>query len=855
MALSPGTRLGPYEIVSPLGAGGMGEVYRARDSRLGREVAIKVLVERAAEDADMLARFEQEARAVAALSHPNILGIFDFGKEGQAAYAVMELLEGRSLGQELSAGPLHPRRAIEYAVQIARGLAAAHEKGILHRDLKPGNIFLTRDGRVKVLDFGLAKRLKVASGEDSKAPTLLQPTSPGTMIGTIGYMSPEQIRGETLDERSDIFSFGALLYEMLAGRAAFRRPTGSDSIAAILKEDPPDISESTRGVSPALERVVKHCLEKDPGRRFRSVSDIAFDLESLLQTSSLTGRRPRGAASAIFRRIPLRGALALALGVGAGMLLARGLQRRPAPSYRRLTFAQGTIAGARFAPGGKSVVYGAAWNGDEPRVYSTLPSQIAESRIALPPANLLALSSDGRLAVQLGSRVFKSFERIGTLAEVPLAGGSPREILADVVAADWAPDSGSMAVVHLVRGREQLEYPIGRVLYATEGWISHVRVSPDGARVAYLDHRASNDGGSVVVSERDGRRRVLSGGWLSVQGLAWSPDGREVWFTGTRGGSGRPVMSAPLSGGREKMILPNGNQCTLYDVDPSGALLLSEDDVRGSISALAPGETQERDISNLDYGLVRDLSPDGRWIFFDESGDGGGERGFVFVGRTDGTPAVRLGEGAAGGLSPDGRFAAAYDMGETKIVLYPTGPGQPRVLPCGAVSCAYPRFLPDGRRLVFIGAERGRGTRLWVRPIDGSSAKPISPEGIAFTARTIPSPDGTFVLAMGSDGRPTLFPVDGGTPSAVPGTDATDYPLAWSSDGRSIYVFNRVALPCRVFLLNVETGERRLWREISPLRPAGLVLISYVIPSRDGRSFAYSSTRILSTLQLVRGVK
>jgi hypothetical protein len=853
MAHSPGTRLGKYVILAPLGAGGMGEVYRARDAGLGRDVAIKVLPAGLSEDPSALARFEHEARAVAALSHPNILGIFDFGKDGDTAYAVMELLEGRSLGAEIAAGEIPVRRSVDYATKIARGLAAAHEKGILHRDLKPENVFLTRDGQVKVLDFGLAKRLDTVTASHSKAPTLLQKTDPGTVLGTAGYMSPEQIRGKPLDGRSDIFSFGAVLYEMLSGLPAFRRETGSDSIAAILKEDPADLSESGRNISPALDRIVKHCLEKDPDRRFQSASDIAFHLESLSATASLSGRREPEDLSPRRRfrpRVAAIAAVAVLAGVLAGMRLSR---RATMPAFQRLTFSQGTMLGARFAAAGKTVVYAAAWNGDEPHVFTTLPWQVAESRLRLPAANLLAVSTDGKLALQLDSRVYKSFERIGTLAEGSLAGGSPRQILTDVVAADWSPEAASLAAVHVVGGREQLEWPIGKVLSATDGWLSHPRISPDATRIAFLEHRPSNDGGSVVVAERDGKRRVVSSGWLSVFGLAWSPRGNEVWFTGTRSGSGRSVFAVSLSG-RERLVLPNPNQLTLWDIEASGDVLLSQDEVRGAIAALPPGESRERDLPSLDYGLVRDLSPDGRQILFDETGDGGGSSGLVFVGQTDGTSAVRLGEGAAGGLSPDGAWAAAYDMGETKIVLYPTGPGPSRVLPCGEIGCAYPRFLPDGRHVVFTGARSGHGNQLWVRPIDGGPAVPISPEGIAFTARAIPSPDGRFVLALGSDSRPTLFPVEPGKPATVRGTDAKDYPLAWSADGRSIYVFNRVSNPCRVYLLDLATGERRLWKELLPPQAAGLVLVSYVIPSRDGTSYAYSFMKILSTLELVRGL-
>ena len=298
MTLSAGTRLGPYEILSPLGAGGMGEVYRARDSKLERDVAIKVLPQSLAADPDALARFEREAKAVAALSHPNILAIHDFGTHEGTAYAVMELLEGETLRGKLDAGPIPQKQAVDYALQIAKGLSAAHEKGIVHRDLKPENLFVTKDGHVKILDFGLAKRVEaVAPGEETSAPTGSGHTEPGTVMGTVGYMSPEQVRGLPVDHRSDIFSFGAILYEMLSGKKAFKRDTASDTMAAILREEPPELTESGRNISPALDHIVRHCLEKDRDNRFQSAKDIAFALSEASALDDGDERRAaRGAA-------------------------------------------------------------------------------------------------------------------------------------------------------------------------------------------------------------------------------------------------------------------------------------------------------------------------------------------------------------------------------------------------------------------------------------------------------------------------------------------------------------------------------------------------------------------------------
>ena len=286
MALSSGTKLGPYEIQSLVGAGGMGEVYRAHDSRLDRTVAIKVLPASFSADRDRMQRFAQEARAAAALNHPNILSIFDIGDQQGSPYVVSELLEGETLRERLRSGPLSARKTIDYALQVARGLAAAHEKGIVHRDLKPENLFITNDGRVKILDFGLAKLIMPESSGGADAPTLHAVTEPGLIMGTVGYMSPEQVRGQTADQRSDIFAFGAILYEMISGKRAFHGETSADTMSAILKEEVPELSETARNVPPGLERIVRHCLEKNASQRFHSAGDLAFDLEALTEISA-----------------------------------------------------------------------------------------------------------------------------------------------------------------------------------------------------------------------------------------------------------------------------------------------------------------------------------------------------------------------------------------------------------------------------------------------------------------------------------------------------------------------------------------------------------------------------------------
>ena len=309
MSLTAGTILGQYEIRSPLGAGGMGEVYRAHDRRLDREVAIKVLPKSLTSDPDRMRRFEQEARATAALNHPNILAIFEMDAHGSVSYLVEELLEGHTLRERLRRGPIPLRKAIDYGVQIAHGLSAAHDRGIVHRDLKPENLFLTKDGRVKILDFGLAKlgATKEASGQE---PTVTEQTSPGTVMGTVGYMSPEQVRGEDADYRSDIFALGTILYEMVTGKQTFRKATSAETMTAILNEDPLSISQTTPTAPPGLQRVVHRCLEKSPEQRFQSSSDLAFALEALADS----GIAASSAAHAVHEGSPKRSRIIIAAG-------------------------------------------------------------------------------------------------------------------------------------------------------------------------------------------------------------------------------------------------------------------------------------------------------------------------------------------------------------------------------------------------------------------------------------------------------------------------------------------------------------------------------------------------------------
>jgi len=533
--LTRGSRLGPYEISGLIGAGGMGEVYRAHDTRLGRDVAVKVIPEDLAADKDRLKRFEQEARATAALSHPNILALFDVGSEGDVHYIVEELLEGETLRERVRHARLPVHEAVDCGVQIARGLAAAHERGIVHRDVKPENVFLTRDGRVKVLDFGLAK-LRDTRPVETEAPTEGAGTDAGTRMGTVGYMSPEQARGDVADARSDIFSLGVVLYELLAGRRAFSGASAVETLNAILTEDPPELSGVGTTIPGALDRMIRRCLEKRPEGRFQSAHDVALALDAASAPGSGLAAVPTK------RRRPwqawvLRGGLAAAIiGATAAVFVAgRRFERKPIPSYHQLTFRRGIVGRARFAPDGQTVVYSAQWEGK--------PSEVFTARLDLAEAQALSLAQGAWLAGLHGGEALIHYAEVpapldfpaGPLARMPLMGGTPRDVAENILDSDWG-STGDFAVIRgqpLPKPHSWLEYPMGKTLLesSAERRLREPRVSPRGNRVALIEGDFGASGGDVVVVDRSGHRTVLSSGWMEVDGLAWSPDGREVWFT------------------------------------------------------------------------------------------------------------------------------------------------------------------------------------------------------------------------------------------------------------------------------------------------------------------------------------
>src|SRR3984957_5204421 len=759
MALTSGTKLGPYEIVSPVGAGGMGEVYRARDTRLGRDVAIKVLLEAPAHDADRLRRFEQEARTIAALSHPNILGIHDIGTHDGAPFLVSEFLEGQTLRVKLVSGPLPVRRAIEYALGIVQGLAAAHEKGIVHRDLKPENVFVTRDGRIKVLDFGLAKLVSPEENHETTVTLSSPATLPGMVMGTAGYMSPEQVRGEPIDPRSDIFSFGAVLYEMLTGKRAFKRDTSAETMTAVLREEPPALNDTGWQGPPELQRILARCLEKNAGRRFQSASDLAFAMESL--SGTLTGiSTAKSVAQPKSRRPWLPWVIAAALLMGTAVWEMSRPEAAPANPLEKARFTRVTdfkSVEAAISPDGRFV----AFVSDHDGPFVVLLTQVrtgsvismTQGKVGSLPGPLRSVGFSGD-----GSEIWLGGGGVGMrLRMLPLAGGTPRNFL----------------------GEETVNL----------AW------STDGERIVY---HTFGKGDPMFVADRSGanaRQIFVSRPGIHSHFPAWSPDGRWIYFAhGTPATKEMDLWRIDPAGRNPERLTqintdvayptPVGNRTVFYvarDEDGSGPWLWAFDLKRRdsrrvsvgleqytSVQASADGRKLVATISNPIAGLwtvpildrvaeehdvkpftvptVRALAPrfSGSSLFFFFSlGAGGGRWG------------LREGKGREIWKGADGALL------ET------------------------PAVSPDGGRVAIVLRRSGKH-QLHVLSSDGAELQPIA-EGMVPQGSSCWSPDGRWIATGGSDATgPGLFkiPLDGGSPVRLASGPALN--PVWSPDGSLI---------------------------------------------------------------------
>ena len=831
----------------------MGEVYRARDTRLARIVAIKVL---AAADPHRIARVEREARAISRVSHPNICALHDIGYQDGVAYLVMEYLDGDTLARRLERGSLPLNEALSVAIQISDALDAAHTSGVIHRDLKPGNVMVTSSG-IKLLDFGLAKLREIEPDPNvglSTQSALL--TEDGAVLGTYPYMAPEQVAGGDVDRRADIFALGVVLYEMVSGTRPFDAPTRAGLAAAILTCEPPGLWSLCPAVPPALDRVVKRCLVKDPEGRWQTARDLASELRWIAGHVDGGGRdKPATPRDCPERR---RRLAAAAIGNVAGLivgavavwaLIASGLIRgnTSIPRFTQVTFRGGTISSARFAPDGDTIIYSAAWNGQPYQLFVSRMGSAESRALGVTNAKLLGVSASGEVAFLHGTHSSLTFFSPGggTLARVSLAGGGPRDVLDQVVFADWIPGSDQLVVV---RSNGQVEFPIGTDFYKPAiGGVRAVRVAPGGDRLALIQ---AVGGGreDVIVLDRSGRT-IASSTWTEVGNLAWSPSGREVWIGATRGYTSQ-VLWAMSMGGETRVLIPmDPEPHVIQDVFRDGRILLANHARRLGFSCVRPGETAPRELAWLDYSMPEALSADGNTVVFGDRP--AGPPGTAYLRKTDGSDAIRLGEGFPEDLSPDGSLVlVGLRAGEPHFALLPTGSGSLKSVPSGPLErIGEANFLPDGRHIVFGGAQRGQRSRIYVQRLDdGSLPRPISPEGVFTNA--LATPDGRFVLGRSPANGHALYPVGQGSPRPMPFLSAGDVPLQWSPDGRYLYV-RRDSWPPEIDRIDSTTGFRAAWKTVFPADPVGIDNIARILITPDGMSHCYQYARLLSNLVVV----
>ena len=618
-----------------------------------------------------------------------------------------------------------------------------------------------------------------------------------------------------------------------------------------MREEPKALESSTRPPG-ALEVDVERCLAKDPEERYASTRDLARDLKSLRDHLSETSAAPSASRPALARRGWLAPAVvALAAGVALGALAFRLLAPKAAatePAFRQITFRRGTVSAARFAPDGKTVVYAASWDGAPSDVFAMQPESPESRSLGLPLAGIFSISSASELAVALRQKQLLGYETVAMLARQPLNGGAARDVMADVTGADWSPDGQQFVVAGPEAGGWTLQYPPGKVLATSAGWLDLPRISPDGRRIAYAEHPQQGDAlGRVVVIDVTGRRLYQSDVSSNISGLAWSPSGEEVWYTGDD-------ILALLPSGHSRRVLRLPGFTDLQDVARDGRVLINRNDRRREIVGLAPGETRERILTWHDWSFPADLSADGRTLLFDEQGaaTGGGEY-LAYVRKTDGSSAVLLGRARGLSLSPDGTKMLGETLQDpTPLLVLPTGAGTPRTVPTKGISWQWGFWMPDGRHAMVQGSEAGHKSRLYIVDMETGQARPFTSEGVALYGGAL-SPDARSVAAFGPDGKAALYPVAGGDPAPIAGLEPQEHVLRWSPDG-ALFIA-RWSLPAEVYRLDPATGRRVLWKTFAPADAAGVLNVGPVLLAADGKSYVYSYRRVLQNLYIVTGIK
>ena len=846
-----GETIGRYEVLSELGSGGMGTVYLAQDARLGRKIALKLLPPQFTNDEDRLRRFQKEARAASALNHPNILTVHEVEQKAGLHYIATEFVDGVTLRQHMNNQRMNLGEVLDVATQVASALKAAHAAGITHRDIKPENIMIRSDGYIKVLDFGLAK---LTENESAPAPS---ETNPGVVMGTPRYMSPEQARGLDVDLRTDIFSLGTVIYEMITGRLPFEGETTTDVLAALVKDEPKSMRTSVPELPVEFEQVVSKALVKDRDLRYQTIAEFLSALQGLkdniksgalvnandgsldaptIKTRTATDpeAQHRTERLSLTKGWTLTIVLGLILAVGVVTVLSfrrrsPSLKEKITESSRLLSNRDGFITNARFAPDGKRVIYSAGFDGKPVELFFSDGIGYETQSPGIKPAALKSVSLSGKMAVLVDFELNWSDGFNGTLQILPAGGGNPEVRMENVDDAAFAPD-GTFAIFRSVLGEQQLEYPAGTVLYKSPGWMSYPRFSPKGDKIAFFEHPMGDFSGSIAVFDLASKKKTdISTDWQALKGLAWNPETNEIWFGGSKTGKTNSINAVSLSGQvRMKLYDLPGQGARVEDISNDGRMLISQGTNHTTMVVLqGKSETVAVD-SRFAWSTSADVSSDGKTLLFYQWGyepsDGSDVSG-VYLRRLENSEPVKLGPGKALALSPDGKWALALQLTkpQPQLTLLSTSLGQSKPLPNSEIKeYHYASFFPDGRRILFTGLERREGAfiRSFVQDVNTGQVHPLTEEG---TVALRVSPDGKRVITLQPDQTFYIQGLNGGEPKPIPGLERDDEPIQWSDDGRAVFVKGPGDFTTKIYRVNLETGERQEWKDIDPSNKVGLV--------------------------------
>ena len=867
-----GETIGPYEVLSQLGSGAMGVVYLAQDARLGRKIALKLLPSQFTNDKDRLRRFQQEARAASALNHPNILTVYEVEQRDGLHYIATEFVDGVTLRQHMQLRQMSLDEVLAIAVQVASALQAAHAAGIAHRDIKPENIMIRSDGYIKVLDFGLAK---LTENELSQAAA---ETNPGVVMGTPRYMSPEQARGLDVDLRTDIFSLGTVIYELVTGKLPFEGETTSDVIAALIKDEPESMRTSVPELPVEFEQVVSKALAKDRGQRYQTIAEFASALQELkdeiklgalvlthddslnaqtIKTRTATGPQAPQKTQRVSLSKGWTLTIALGLIVVVGVVTVLSLRRR-SPSLKekidetssQLTNRDGFISAARFAPDGKRVVYSAGFDGKPLELFYN-NGEAAESRSAgIESASLKSVSRSGKIAVLVNFELNWSDGYNGTLQILPAGGGQPETTIEGVDDAAFAPDGNNFAIFRSVFGEQRLEYPAGTVLYKSTGWMSYPRFSPKGDKIAFFEHPLGDFSGSIAVLDLASQKtKYILTDWQSLKGLAWNPQTNEIWFGGSKENKTLNINAVSLSGQlQERLYAVAGQGARVEDISDEGRILITQGTNHTTMIMLHDKSPAEAVNTRGAWSTSADISSDGKTLLFYqwgyESSDGSDVSG-VYLQRLESSEPVKLGPGKALALSPDGKWALALQptRPQPQLILLPTSQGQPKPLSNpGIKEYHYASFFPDGKQILFTGLEaRDEAViRSFVQDVNTGQVHPLTEEGT--TALRV-SPDGKRMITLQPDRTFYIQDLHGGEPKEIPGLERDDEPIQWSDDGRAVFVKAAGDFATKIYRVDLATGERREWRDIDPPK-VGLVGLEVnpggILITPDGKVCIYT---------------